>query len=638
MTVSEPVPEYRFATESRLAFYRSLLTHYRKQFVGMMGLVWLYSALTALRIPAVGVVLEAVQFKFSQERGKLLTVLDARIHQLLGPNVPSLFDRLVEDRFFLEFLFAMLGFFAIAAVLMAIAFFLKEYLGQSLIVRMEVDVRKALFQHITRQSVAYFNRQRSGDVISRLTNDISALRSSFKLFFEDIVQQPVTIILTLAVAYAYSPLLFWLTVPFYGFLMVPVVRSGKKVIKHGRGRLEKLSIVTEAIQQLFSGIRIVKAFGMERYEEEEFAEKNREFVRSTLKLTRAKMKGRSFQELLYNLGTGIVVLLGVWFISTKWVEVVAFGMFMGCMVQIYNPLKALTSAWSQLQESRAGGERLLEVLREKPLIKDHDGALAFPGVKEEIRFEDVSFSYGELDPALAKTSGEEGALRLPVLNDVSFSARAGEVVALVGPSGAGKSTIVDLLARFYDPQRGSILIDGRDIRDYRFASYLKAVAIVSQDPFLFHTTIRENIRYGKESATDEDIEQAARVAFAHDFIVEQPDGYDTLIGERGVKLSGGQRQRITIARAVLKNAQILILDEATSSLDSQSEKEVQHAIDNLIRSRTTFVIAHRLSTIVHADKILVIVDGRIVETGHHEDLLKARGKYYQLWRSQNPEV
>lgn len=623
------------ATESRFAFYRSLLTRYWKPFVGMMALVAVYSAITAGRLLALGVVLDAVRFKFTEEAGRILRAFDGFLIALFGPGFPSLLENLKDNVYFAWFLGGMLGLFLVAAVVMAVSFFFKESLGQALIVRMEVDIRKAIFQHLTSQSVAYFNRQRSGDVISRLTNDVIAVRLSFKLFFEDLVQQPFIVLLSLAAAYSQSPILFVCTVPFYVVIMLPVLRSGKKVIKHGRGRLEKLSLVTEAIQQLFTGIRIVKAFGMERHEEEEFSQKNGEFVRSTLKLNRAKVKARAFQELFYNLGTGAAVLLGVWLITIGFIGAVEFIVFMGCMVQIYNPIKSLSSAWNQLQESRGGSERLLEILRERPLIIDRDGSLDFPGLKEEIRFEKVSFSYGELDPSLVVS--EDKSLRLPVLHDITFDVKAGEVVALVGPSGAGKSTIADLIARFYDPQRGRILVDGRDIRDFRFGSYLKAIAIVSQDPFLFHTTIRENIRYGCESATDEEVEQAARVAFAHDFILEQPHGYETVIGERGVKLSGGQRQRVTIARAVLKNAPILILDEATSSLDSQSEKEVQRAIDNLIRARTTFVIAHRLSTIAHADRILVVEDGRIVDTGRHEDLLRKCGLYQRLWRSQNPE-
>jgi subfamily B ATP-binding cassette protein MsbA len=630
-----------FATEGAVEFYRSLILKHWRLFAGMMALCAVYATITAGRLLAGGVLLDAVGVYFGSEPRNFLAGVDAAWRWAAGAGAATISERLRpehagREQFFLLFLLVMVVVFALAAAIMALAYFFKEYLGQSLIVRMTVDIRTALFRHLARQSVAYFNRQRSGDVTSRLTNDVNTVQLSFRFFFENIVQDPLTILAALAVALAQSPLLFMITMPFYGILMLPVLRSAKKVIKHGRGRLEKLSLVTEAIQQLFGGIRIVKAFGMERHEERAFDRRNEEFIRSTLKMNRAKIKGRSYQELLYNLGTAAVILLGVWLITMRHISFPSFFVFMGALVQIYNPLKAFSRAWNQIQESQPGVERILEVLREKPLIEDRDGSADFPGLREEIRFEDVSFSYAALDPALRQQGGE--APHLPVLRDVTFSVKAGEVVALVGPSGAGKSTIVDLLARFYDPQKGGIAVDGTDIRDYRHASYLKAIGIVSQDPFLFNTTIRENIRYGRESASDAEIEEAARAAFAHDFIMEQPDGYDTVIGDRGAKLSGGQRQRITIARALLKNAPILILDEATSSLDSQSEREVQCAIDNLIRARTTFVIAHRLSTVVNADKILVIEDGKIVERGCHEELLGKRGRYFMLWRAQNPEA
>ncbi|MBI4604630.1 MAG: ABC transporter ATP-binding protein [Planctomycetes bacterium] len=637
LPVSPPVrgvPGQRLATESRFAFYRSLCRPYWKAFAGMMVLVAGYGALESGRLLIVGVALDAMQLRFTGEAGKFLTRAAEMWGSLGGAPAAQLLQSLQQDRgFFLSFLTVALGVFAPFSFLMAAAFYGKEYFAQLLIVRMEVDVRTALFGHLTRQSVAYFNRQRSGDVISRLTNDVNAVRQSFKLFFETVVQEPIKILFALGLAWIATWEMFVLIVPFYGLLMLPVFRSGKKVIKHGKGRLEKLSLVTDAIQQLFTGIRIVKAFGMEDREVEEFRERNREFTRSTMKMNRAKIKGRSLQELLYNLGTAAAILIGLGFMARFGLTWSEFFLFMGAMVQIYNPLKALSNAWNQLQESRAGADRLLEILREKPLIADQHGSLDFPGVRAEVRFDGVGFSYADLDPSLVR--GEDGTLPLPVLHDVSFAMRAGEVVALVGPSGSGKSTIADLLARFYDPQKGAVLVDGVDIRGYRFASFIRSVAIVSQDPFLFNTTIRENIRYGREDATDAEVEEAAKVAFAHEFILEQPEGYETVIGERGVKLSGGQRQRLTIARAVLKDAPILILDEATSSLDSHSEKEVQRAIDNLMRARTTLIIAHRLSTVAHADRILVVEDGRIAESGRHEELLAIRGRYWRLWRSQD---
>ena len=627
-----PPPE--IAADSTSAFLGSLIRRYWKLFAGMMCLSAGYAAFTAGRLLFAGVLLDSVVVSFGGAPGKFIEKLDAAWSWVLPASRP-LIETIRGRDTFLPFLLALIGVFVVLATLMAATFFLKEYFAQALIVRMTVDLRKVLFRKLAAQSVAYFSRQRSGDLTSRLTNDVNSVQLSFRFFFEEVVQEPLTIVAALIVAFTVSPLLFFMTVPFYGILMIPVLRSARKVLKHGRGRLEKMSYITESIGQLFGGIRIVKAFGMEKHEEEIFARRNREYIRSTMKMTRAKVKGRSLQELLYNLGSATAILLGVWLITLDVVSASSFFAFMVCLVQIYNPLKAFSRAWNQIQESRAGVERVLEVLREKPLIEDRQGSLEFPGLRGEIRFEEVSFSYAVLDPAIA--AQQEGQDRLPVIRALSFAVQAGEVVALVGSSGAGKSTIADLLARFYDPQGGRILVDGTDIREFRYASYLAAIAMVTQDPFLFNTTIRENIRYGRDTATDAEIEEAARAAFAHDFILEQAEGYDTVIGDRGVRLSGGQRQRITIARAILKNASILILDEATSSLDTQSEKEVQRAIENLIRTRTTFVIAHRLSTIAAADKILVIEDGRIVERGRHEELLRAKGRYFMMWRSQNPD-
>jgi subfamily B ATP-binding cassette protein MsbA len=630
-----------FAISSPGAFYASLLARYWRRFALMMGLSLVYAGVSSSRIAVGGFLVDAVRVRFQPDHdpGKPLRLLDQVIawfdpESVVTPQLKG------DPEFLMTFLLLVTAGFGVAMVAMTAASFFKDYLTQSLIVHMVVDLRTALFDHLSLQSVAYFNRQRAGDVISRLTNDVNAVQLSFRFYFETICHEPLIILGSLAMALWASPLLFVLVVPLLGLVTYPVFRSGKKVIKHGRGRLEKLGLVTEAIQQLFTGIRIVKAFCMEGHERREFRRRNEEYIRSTMKMNKAKIKGATAQELLYNVGVAGLALAGAWLLLNEVLGIEDFVMFVGGMLTTYRPLKSLARAWNQIQESTAGVERVLEVLSEAPRLTDRDGALEFPGVRERIGFEGVGFSYesrGEA-PAPAGSSWDRvPPIDIAVLRGVSFEVRAGDVTGIVGPSGAGKSTVVDLLARFYDPLEGRITVDGRDIREFRHASYLWGIAIVSQDPFLFNATIRENILYGRPQASHAEVEEAARVAFAHDFIMEQPDGYDTSLGERGVLLSGGQRQRITIARAVLKNAPILILDEATSALDSFAEKEVQKAMENLMRERTTFVVAHRLSTVAGADRILVFDGGRLVESGAHEDLLARGGTYSFLWRSQNPE-
>jgi subfamily B ATP-binding cassette protein MsbA len=368
-----------------------------------MGLTALYAGVQASRLIVMGVLVDAVMIHFNGPTGRFAEKLDTAWHWFAGTGGEPPSARLKEDSYFLWFIAIVMAVFACAAVVMAVALFIKEYCAQLLIVRMTVDIRRALYSHLARQSVAYFNRQRSGDVISRLTNDVNAIQLSFRFFFEDIVQDPVTILAGLVVAALASPPLFVLTLPFYGILIFPVLRSSRKVIKHGRGRLERLGVVTEAIEQLFSGIRIVKAFGMEKHEEEAFADKNAGFIKSTMKMNRAKLRGRALQELFYNVGTAVLLLCGVLAITYMIVDASNFLVFLMALVQVYNPLKTMSRAWNQIQESRAGLDRVLEILRERPLIQDHDGSLDFPGVREEIRVENVSFSYKELDPISSRT-------------------------------------------------------------------------------------------------------------------------------------------------------------------------------------------------------------------------------------------
>ncbi|MCH2373766.1 MAG: ABC transporter ATP-binding protein/permease [Planctomycetes bacterium] len=648
-TTNGPATPVKFSPASTWKFYGSIVKLYWKSFVAMLVMTFVYSGISGARLLTAGLLVAALEVKSddeaSQEGHAVFGTLERGWTWLYGEG-GGLTTRLREDSaFFFEFLQVVAGAFAIAAVFMAVAFYVKEYIAQSITLRATVDVRKTLFNHLTTQTVSYFNRQRSGDVISRLTNDLNTVQLSFRFFFLALTQEPIKILVFLGIAYLCSPFLFAITIPFYAIIMWPLVRAGKRILKHGRGRQQKLGHVTEAIQQLFSGIRTVKSFGMEESEQQEFDVKNTQLVRTSMKVVRAKAKGRALQELLYNLGVATFLFVGVWLLTNEVMgfDIATLAVFIGALIETYKPTKSVSRAWTQFQESRAGVERVTEVLRERPVIQDDSNLPNFPGLKRQIVLEDVCFSY-EQDEELSESSGA-GLLRgevdlrfSPAVRNVSLAVEAGEVIAIVGPSGSGKSTLVDLIARFYDPQQGRILVDGVDIRGYGQSSYVRSISVVSQDPFLFNTSILENLRYGREIATDQEVIEAAKVAFAHEFIEEQSEGYDTVIGDRGVRLSGGQRQRLTIARAILKNAPILILDEATSSLDSESEREVQKAMDNLMRHRTTFVVAHRLSTVVHADKIVVLDEGHIVETGRHEELLARNGKYHHLWLSQNPSV
>jgi len=401
-------------------------------------------------------------------------------------------------------------------------------------------------------------------------------------------------------------------------IVIPAGILGQKVRKHGRGSLERLADLTDAMSQMFQGIRIVKAFKMEDAESAEFHAINRRYLKRVMRMIAARGASTAITEGVHTLGFVVILMLGSVAIQSGRVDLPALCgvvVSLACMVR---PVRRLTKSYNILQESMAGGERIFEILDYEPAMRDADDAVDLPGIRQGIEFQNVSFAY---DTEL-------------VLRNISFSVPQGHVLAVVGESGAGKSTLLDLIPRFYDPVEGAVLIDGIDLRKIRRDSLLDHVAIVSQQPFLFNRSIRDNIRYGRPSAADKDVAEAARIANIHDFIVSLPEGYDTLAGEYGARLSGGQRQRITIARAILKDPAVLLLDEATSSLDLESERLVQEALANLMKGRTTFVIAHRLSTVCHADKIIVLHDGEIVGEGTHESLLKTCAEYQRLYHLQ----
>jgi subfamily B ATP-binding cassette protein MsbA len=402
-----------------------------------------------------------------------------------------------------------------------------------------------------------------------------------------------------------------------GFSLQPMLK------KLRRGNLRRGNVhgeMTSVLQETISGIRLVKASGAESYEESRFAEGSNKYARSSLKLTRLALLAPPITEIIGTLIAVLVLWIGAWQVLRDGTMTGATLLaFLTLVLRLLQPLKQLSQMRTTAQSSLASAERLFEILDSPAEFQRDRGTREKADFERDLRFEKLAFSYGDA----------------PVLTGIDLTARKGEVVALVGPSGSGKSTLVDLIPRFYEPTQGRVLLDGVDTREIKLTALRALTGIVSQETVLFHDTVRNNIAYGAPGKyTQSQIEAAARAANAHDFIMELPRGYDTLLGERGTRLSGGQRQRLAIARALLSDPPILILDEATSALDTESERLVQEAIDRLLRGRTVFVIAHRLSTIAHADQILVLDRGEIVEQGSHAELLARRGAYYRLYSLQ----
>jgi subfamily B ATP-binding cassette protein MsbA len=508
----------------------------------------------------------------------------------------------------------------VAALVGAAACFGKEYLKDLVLFRTLVDIRQQVGEHLMTLSFGFFSRKRVGELISRITNDIQVTQRALEFIFGDIVEQPLVIVMSVALAFYYCWQLAIITLMCFPIILFPMARLGRRVRKSSRQSLEKLEDVTETLQQMLSGIRMVKAFRLEAQKAGELREANRNFLRKSMKLVKARVLSKTIVELSYGAGVGLLLLVASYMVITSHWDL-TMGKVLGFCAAIfsaYKPVKILTKAYTTVQESLAGCKRVFELLDTKPEVTDASDAVEIGRMKEGIEFRNVWFAY---DTEM-------------VLKDINLSVKVGEVIAIVGPSGAGKSTLLDLIPRFYDVSGGKILIDGVDTKTMKRDSLLRHIAIVAQDPFLFNAPIRENIGYGRRGVTEEEIQEAAKAANIHDFIVSLEKGYDTVTGERGVMVSGGERQRLAIARAILKDADILLLDEATSSLDTESEQVVQRALNNLMQNKTTFIIAHRLSTVQHADRIVVLEDGRIVQVGSHAELLEQGGLYKKLYEMQ----
>jgi len=492
--------------------------------------------------------------------------------------------------------------------------YLMGWIGQ----RIVNDIRDQLYSHLTSLSFSFYTRTPTGVLISRIINDVNLVQGALTKAPSSLVQGLLTMTaLTVYVIYKDWRLAAFsvLTMPLLGIALAKFSRRFRRVSTQMQ---EQYGGLTMHLHETISGIRVVKAFGMEAYENRRFAERNRGLFNSLMRAIKTSAISPPILEVITTSGISLVILIGGYWIIQGGMTVGAFFSFLAALYFLIRPMKELNSVNSTLQDGVAAAKRIFEVLDTRSEITDREDAADISRDFRTMEFRDLSFKY-------------EDAL---VLRDINLTVRAGETLAIVGKSGGGKTTLVNLIPRFYDATSGSISIDGRDIRDLSIGSLRSLTAVVTQQTFLFNDTVKENIAYGDSGKRFEDIVAAARSAYADEFIRALPLGYDTVVGESGIKLSGGQRQRIAIARALLKDAPVLILDEATSSLDTQSEREVQKALEALMTGRTSFVIAHRLSTILNADRIIVLKDGRIVEQGRHEELLAAGGEYKNLYEQQ----
>lgn len=496
--------------------------------------------------------------------------------------------------------------------------FLQGYYMSDIGQRVVRDIKAKLFAKFQSLSLDYFVHKRGGELISRITNDVKVVENAVSYGSTDLLYQSFQVIIfTCLIFFIYAKLAIIV------FLMVPIIsfsilKVGRILRKLSRRSQEKMADINSLLYETILGTRIVKAFNMENYEIGKFNRVNNDYYKISMKSIKRMLLLNPATEFL-----GCIAGISVFVIGGK--EVIAgklsfgiFGLFLGSLLSLIRPFKKLSQVHSLNQQAMAASLRIYEVLDTQSTVVEAQNAAELTGFKESVIFKDIHFNYGKHE----------------VLSGIDLEVKKGQILAVVGPSGAGKTTLLDLIPRFYEPKHGQILIDGNDINSFTLRSLRQTIGIVTQDTILFNDTIRANIAYGHLEASLEAIENAAKQAHAHEFIKHLPQGYDTVIGDRGMKLSGGERQRIAIARALLKNPAILILDEATSQLDSHSERLVQEALDSLMHGRTTFVIAHRLSTVKNADKIVVISGGKIVEQGSHNELLAKNGLYKGLYQMQ----
>ncbi len=539
-----------------------------------------------------------------------LSLCSAGVAYLVKPALDDIFFK--KDISMLRLIpLALIGLYVVKGVFDYAHAYLMGYVGNRII----ADIRDRVYFHLQTLSLSFFTKNPTGILMARITNDVNMLQISISNVIINFFKDIFTIIGLMGVLFYQDWKLACVAFLILPWAIIPIQRFGKKSRKFSTRGQEKVGKIATLVHESITGCRIVKAFGMEEYEARRFSEENFRLFKIRLRRLRIRALSSPIMEFIGGCAGAAIIFYGGYNVVKGYETPGTFFSFVTALFLLYDPVRNLSTSYQDIQEGLAAAVRVFQVFDTVPEIQDKSGALALPPTSGAVQFQHVNFSYD----------------KHPVLHDITLDVAPGEIIAIVGMTGAGKTTLVNLIPRFYDVTSGSILLDGHDIRDVTLRSLRSQISLVSQQTILFNDSVRNNIAYGNATAPEQKIIEAAHAAHAHQFIEDLPEGYDTIIGEAGVKLSGGQRQRLTIARALFKNAPILILDEATSSLDSKSEEEIQLALENLMKNRTTFIVAHRLSTIRKASRILVLAHGRVVEQGTHDELFRRDGEYRKLY-------
>jgi len=505
--------------------------------------------------------------------------------------------------------------FAIKGLFRVIQTYEMEYCAMKVL----ETLRNQLCSKILRLPISFFEENRVGMLMSRIINDVNLIKNSVPQIVS-LIKELFTIVGLTFVAFYRDPYLATWALVVLPLAVYPIVYFGRKLRKLGRKNQEKIADISNILQEIFSGIKVVKAFAMEKKETDDFKIQNRKLIKIALKSIFYNSLSSPVMEFIGSLGIGLVIWYGGTQVIAGHSTPGTFFSFLTAVMMLYEPIKRLNKSNMVLQRAIAGAERVFEVLDSKEISVEDEGKIELKPPFKKLKFIDVFFKY---------PNSSEFALK-----NINLEINPGEKLAIVGPSGAGKTTLINLIPRFYDPLKGKIILNDRTLEEYTLSSLRRFIGIVSQETILFNASIKDNITYGIYDVDENEIIRVAKIAYAHEFISSLPNGYDTIVGERGVRLSGGEKQRITIARALLKNPPLLILDEATSALDTESERIVQNALDNLMKNRTSIIIAHRLSTILSADRIVVMNKGEIIDIGPHRDLLNRCGLYQKLYEMQ----